>query len=957
MPNAVQSVADFKGEHLEARMLGVVGDGTTDDSEALAAAFASVAGNGRRVLSFAPGVYVVNSPVVVPGNINLVNLAAIFPRYGGYDAGNATLQMGAIIKAGPSFPSTPYTPVLDARGVNNVRIHGLEIAGNVVTLTDAAISSGSADLSSASASFQSADVGKSIYVVGAAADGKTLSATIASFVNTNTVTLSDLAGATVSNAYCRYGSSVGIALGSYGDDPMEGFATNGYIDHCAVSNHLTGIGIDQFNYLKVRDNYIADNMLFGVYAHVSGDSDYSGNMIHNTGRYVYDDDRTMHIGMFLGLSTGNSRVRGGKFEYNKIGLTSRSIGHQIIGVGFDANAGAHIQVSSPGDAAVSAEVIGCRFLGGGHTWIQFPGAAIWIEAVAQVSPPAWGGLLASPVSLVVKGCDFKASSDDIPFEYYQGARTEDVGPSALIYGGGGGVIRCTFAGNHIDSGYTGSAFNFFQHHSRSYIICSDNAGVISTTGASLPPVFARAADSKIAYSANLDAPTEGTWYIGDRILNIQYEASGVRNALVCVKDGSLHADVDLTGITASIAATEYVATFDQSIKHLIAPGDVIAIAGDGVVYHRVQFVDYDASTATLYSAAANTVTGAAVTFAVPVFTAESQIGYRSVSGSPFATTPNHVGELLFRSDSKTWYAAGGTNAADWRGLNGDQLHADYVGSVSLGRQHCYVTVDTDSASRTITLPSAADYTGKVYIIRRTTGGVNSCTVSSSGGNIKPQGVMGTGSTSLSMPNQGDTLAVVSDGADWNAFTHPSGIKIFANGDVALPANAYVIGLTNNMPVFTDGDKKLVSQKVDIGNAGHVQGTGLTADSLLAWDGSGKVKNAASLAASRIMVTDGAGAPSVASSLASGKVMYTNGAGLPSTVEFASLAAALVGDLDDYFVTPTVMALYTYSEGEIDTYLAGKAEQAAYASHTHGVSGNTGTTDSHTHTVSLTSGSP
>jgi hypothetical protein len=75
-----------------------------------------------------------------------------------------------------------------------------------VTLTDAVMNLGTKTLTSASASFTSADVGKSIGVAGAGPNGINLNTTIAGFTNSTTITLTTAAGHGVSSATATYGT-------------------------------------------------------------------------------------------------------------------------------------------------------------------------------------------------------------------------------------------------------------------------------------------------------------------------------------------------------------------------------------------------------------------------------------------------------------------------------------------------------------------------------------------------------------------------------------------------------------------------------------------------------------------------------------------------------------------------------------------------------------------------------
>lgn len=96
-------------------------------------------------------------------------------------------------------------------GIKNV-IDDFGATGDGIVLADAAITSGDATLTSATASFVAGDVGKLITVDGAGAAGAHLSTTIASINSSTSVELSVSAGTTVAGARCVYGTNDTTAL-------------------------------------------------------------------------------------------------------------------------------------------------------------------------------------------------------------------------------------------------------------------------------------------------------------------------------------------------------------------------------------------------------------------------------------------------------------------------------------------------------------------------------------------------------------------------------------------------------------------------------------------------------------------------------------------------------------------------------------------------------------------------
>src|ERR1700732_2934014 len=86
--------------------------------------------------------------------------------------------------------------------------------GNAITVTDGAISSGSAHFTSAVAAFGAADAGKAIAVSGAGSGGDALVALISAVTSPTNVTLSVTASTTVSRARADYGTDDTAAVRS-----------------------------------------------------------------------------------------------------------------------------------------------------------------------------------------------------------------------------------------------------------------------------------------------------------------------------------------------------------------------------------------------------------------------------------------------------------------------------------------------------------------------------------------------------------------------------------------------------------------------------------------------------------------------------------------------------------------------------------------------------------------------
>jgi hypothetical protein len=109
---------------------------------------------------------------------------------------------------------------------------------DAVTLPDAAMTVGSRTLTSASASFTSGDVGKSIGVAGAGASGANLTTTISGFTNSTTITLTASAGTTVSGATAVYGTDNSTSV----QNAIAALPSTGGVVYFPAGNFVVGTG-------------------------------------------------------------------------------------------------------------------------------------------------------------------------------------------------------------------------------------------------------------------------------------------------------------------------------------------------------------------------------------------------------------------------------------------------------------------------------------------------------------------------------------------------------------------------------------------------------------------------------------------------------------------------------------------------------------------------------------------
>jgi len=118
---------------------------------------------------------------------------------------------GALLAGQAGHPLTGHVEVADA--VENTRNGGLyAVSASARTFSDGAISGGTANLTSATANFTSADVGVGVFVPGAGAAGAALTTTIKSVTNSTTVVLAVNASTGVSGAAVKLGALVSDGL-------------------------------------------------------------------------------------------------------------------------------------------------------------------------------------------------------------------------------------------------------------------------------------------------------------------------------------------------------------------------------------------------------------------------------------------------------------------------------------------------------------------------------------------------------------------------------------------------------------------------------------------------------------------------------------------------------------------------------------------------------------------------
>lgn len=252
---------------LAARPLTAAGDGTTDDIASINAQLASAPAGA--VLRGVPGRnYLISSPMVL--------------RSGGQQ----TLDL------------TGCTITLKAASASGQMLVNAAVTAQR-SVTDGAMTSGTATLTSASAAFTGADVGRTVHVPGAAAFGQMLVADITAVGSTTSATLSLSAGTTVSattvSIYDR-DTAVTIIGGTWDKQGNDGTGTG---RHTIVLRHVDGITIRDQEHRSTAGKYalslggwtnlLVENIRFprvqsdGVHLHGPGRSGVVRNVYGTTG--------------------------------------------------------------------------------------------------------------------------------------------------------------------------------------------------------------------------------------------------------------------------------------------------------------------------------------------------------------------------------------------------------------------------------------------------------------------------------------------------------------------------------------------------------------------------------------------------------------------------------------------------------------------------------------------------
>lgn len=226
-----------------------------------------------------------------------------------------------------------------------------------------------------------------------------------------------------------YGTTKGIDISNGG-----GWSTNAV----SVYQHKYGIYSNLSGFAMHRDNGLSNCSDIAFYMKDSGDSDLQGNYI-NTNNQDYATDINKGIGLYVATSN-NTNVRGGKIEYNSIGIyLNDTQGINVSGINFDINGQCHIfaNYTSVGGTTPNAlqlksiNIVGNRFLAGGHLTGTLPKSHIVVYSGQANS------------HMVISGNSFRRGSGGAFDENTSPPFSQPVGPG----------LYCIYAEHQGDSSY------------------------------------------------------------------------------------------------------------------------------------------------------------------------------------------------------------------------------------------------------------------------------------------------------------------------------------------------------------------------------------------------------------------------------------------------------------------------------------------------------------------------
>jgi hypothetical protein len=238
---------------------GATGNGTTDDTVALNAALSACNTAGGGTVYVPPGTYLISAPLVVFSNMLLLS------------------AKGAVFS--------------EAAGSNCNMIQNHAATANR-SVSDAAITTGTAILTSSAANFTSADVGQTVVVTNANLSGQVLAANIVSITNSTTVVLDTNAANTVSGVACSIyyrDTNIEIAGGTWNRN-ANGFTGTGAPSQVTVQLRF----IDE---LYVHDMSLSCTTVKGYQLSLGGVTNFTvKNIVANAPGAVANTDSVSIIG-------------------------------------------------------------------------------------------------------------------------------------------------------------------------------------------------------------------------------------------------------------------------------------------------------------------------------------------------------------------------------------------------------------------------------------------------------------------------------------------------------------------------------------------------------------------------------------------------------------------------------------------------------------------------------------
>jgi hypothetical protein len=257
-----------QGIPINVEWFGAIPDGATDSTTAIQSAINSLTAGGillipRNGFVVSGTLTITNSIVVQCAKFSNNNLTSV----------NITANGGVTFLRANANGVTVRDCVINRTGT---AADGIHVGDDYKTISDASITSSSANLNSPSqANFTSADIGKSVSVLGAGVGGAPLLATINSINSSTQAVLSTTASTTV--------SSGGTA--NYGNWYREFLLNN-----CEITDHATALLLQDIGQYHITRNWLYSTnpvTINNLTGQGLGASEFEGNTFYNTSNASY----------------------------------------------------------------------------------------------------------------------------------------------------------------------------------------------------------------------------------------------------------------------------------------------------------------------------------------------------------------------------------------------------------------------------------------------------------------------------------------------------------------------------------------------------------------------------------------------------------------------------------------------------------------------------------------------